>query len=533
LFFSKYNSLFNLKKEKKMKKVLALFILVLMFAFGTDTFSQVIKMSQGFEGAAFPPAGWTSVSVLGPKVWTRETTTMTNLFPPFPNGSYVAAIDYETAGGDDYLITQKINGIVAGDSLVFWWVKRYSDGPYPPDSCIVRVSTSDSLVAHFTNVLTRICVHCTPVGTQVWNRVTLPLTPFAGQNIYIGFEHKDVDGHGMGLDSVFVVGPNAPPTSIPDLFYYKMKNVTGMTTPNFATTPPAGSNPATLIGHSFGPGGQFDSCIVGASGSGTTNNLSTTWAPNIGNGSYTISFWIGGNMLNPGTSACYLFGDVNTASWRCFYAGAGILTDTAILYRKTSMTDLRIPLVNISSNSSFVITIVYDSTTSGLTAYRNGVSVATGTWTAPAITGTGPFTISGYDGSSNSLITGMKMDEFRFYRRALSSTEVAATWNQNLGIITGITPVTSQIPNTYSLSQNYPNPFNPVTKINYELPKSGLVTLKIYDVLGKEIASLVNEVKNAGRYTVDFNGSSFSSGTYFYRLESNGFVSTKKMLLVK
>jgi len=93
------------------------------------------------------------------------------------------------------------------------------------------------------------------------------------------------------------------------------------------------------------------------------------------------------------------------------------------------------------------------------------------------------------------------------------------------------------IPETYSLSQNYPNPFNPVTKINFELPKDGRVKLVIYDVLGREMKSLVNnEFKSAGRYTVEFNGSQFASGVYFYRIQvegGKGFTSVKKMVLVK
>ncbi|MBI5403622.1 MAG: T9SS type A sorting domain-containing protein [Ignavibacteriae bacterium] len=89
------------------------------------------------------------------------------------------------------------------------------------------------------------------------------------------------------------------------------------------------------------------------------------------------------------------------------------------------------------------------------------------------------------------------------------------------------------IPREYSLNQNYPNPFNPVTKINYALPKQGLVTLRIYDVLGREIKTLVNEVKAPGEYSVDFNGAELSSGVYFYRMESNGFTDIKKMMLIK
>ena len=102
----------------------------------------------------------------------------------------------------------------------------------------------------------------------------------------------------------------------------------------------------------------------------------------------------------------------------------------------------------------------------------------------------------------------------------------------NNGTPTGVTP-TSSIADKYTLSQNYPNPFNPTTKINFSLPKSGNTTLKVYDMLGKEVMTLVNDFKTAGSYVVEFNASTLSSGTYFYRLESNGFVDTKKMLLIK
>ena len=89
------------------------------------------------------------------------------------------------------------------------------------------------------------------------------------------------------------------------------------------------------------------------------------------------------------------------------------------------------------------------------------------------------------------------------------------------------------LPIIYLLSQNYPNPFNPVTKINFAIPKQGLVSLKIYDVLGREVKTLVNEIKPSGFYSVDFNGNEFASGVYFYRLESGSFKDTKRMLLIK
>ncbi len=99
--------------------------------------------------------------------------------------------------------------------------------------------------------------------------------------------------------------------------------------------------------------------------------------------------------------------------------------------------------------------------------------------------------------------------------------------------ITGITPVSTEIPSTYSLNQNYPNPFNPETNIKFNLPKEGFVKLTIYDGVGREVESLVNENLKAGEYEVSFNAVSLPSGAYFYKLVVNDFIQTKKMILVK
>jgi Secretion system C-terminal sorting domain len=92
---------------------------------------------------------------------------------------------------------------------------------------------------------------------------------------------------------------------------------------------------------------------------------------------------------------------------------------------------------------------------------------------------------------------------------------------------------TIEVANYYSLQQNYPNPFNPVTNIKFSVPLSGQVRLVIFDILGKEVEVLLNEYKHPGVYNVDFDASHLSSGIYFYRLEANDYVQTKKMLLVK
>ena len=104
----------------------------------------------------------------------------------------------------------------------------------------------------------------------------------------------------------------------------------------------------------------------------------------------------------------------------------------------------------------------------------------------------------------------------------------------NLGSITN---VDDEVLYTFSLEQNYPNPFNPMTNIKFSIPQNGFVSLKVYNVLSKEIAELVNKELSAGNYTVQFSADAvsqnLSSGVYFYRLESRQFSQTKKLILVK
>ena len=90
-----------------------------------------------------------------------------------------------------------------------------------------------------------------------------------------------------------------------------------------------------------------------------------------------------------------------------------------------------------------------------------------------------------------------------------------------------------KIPASFSLSQNYPNPFNPSTTIKFQVSSFKFVSLKVYDVLGREVATLVNEQKSPGIYTVQWDASGVASGVYFYRLASGGFIETKRLLLLR
>jgi hypothetical protein len=100
-------------------------------------------------------------------------------------------------------------------------------------------------------------------------------------------------------------------------------------------------------------------------------------------------------------------------------------------------------------------------------------------------------------------------------------------------MITGVNAKLNNLPNEFSLQQNFPNPFNPTTTIKYSVSKSGFVTIKVYDLLSREVTTLVNENKPIGNYSVQFNASILVSGIYFYRMKTGDFVQTKKLILLK
>ncbi len=99
-------------------------------------------------------------------------------------------------------------------------------------------------------------------------------------------------------------------------------------------------------------------------------------------------------------------------------------------------------------------------------------------------------------------------------------------------IVTGVDDNTSVV-KEFALAQNYPNPFNPTTTISYAIPKNVQVELKVYDLLGNEIVTLVNKEQASGNYSVQFDGANLSSGIYFYKMSAGNFVSAKKLILMK
>ena len=122
-------------------------------------------------------------------------------------------------------------------------------------------------------------------------------------------------------------------------------------------------------------------------------------------------------------------------------------------------------------------------------------------------------------------MTSVSLDYNANYSSSLSfsmTPESITQVNQNPGLI-----------GSFELSQNYPNPFNPSTVINFKVPFKSRVTIKVFNILGSEVATILNEEKPAGSYNVTFNAGSLASGVYFYQLRAGNFIATKKLMILK
>jgi hypothetical protein len=183
----------------------------------------------------------------------------------------------------------------------------------------------------------------------------------------------------------------------------------------------------------------------------------------------------------------------------------------------------------MSSGDVLSILVIEHKDSSYITTARGFLSIGTQT------TSYNQFTVPIYRDSSNP---GGRMDieitiEDSIHTNPAKGSFFIVDDLQLSETATGILDQISSPPKEFKLNQNYPNPFNPSTKFSYSIPEKALVTIKVFDVLGREIKTLVNEEKPIGTYEVDFNASNLSSGIYFYRLNAGKFVSTKKMVLLK
>jgi hypothetical protein len=193
-----------------------------------------------------------------------------------------------------------------------------------------------------------------------------------------------------------------------------------------------------------------------------------------------------------------------TSNWTTCFSGTYSVNGTGMQF-----IDLPSPYFNYNGTGNLLVEICYDNTSFTVFSPVYSTPVANMTW--------------GYfiDNSTGCSMTPGATQNLRpnttFY-----FTPVMGTNSQN-----------SSIPIKFDMKQNYPNPFNPVTKINYEIPKASIVTLRVYDILGREVASLVNGNMEAGYYAYDFDASSLSSGVYIYKITAGTFEKTMRMMVIK
>jgi len=226
----------------------------------------------------------------------------------------------------------------------------------------------------------------------------------------------------------------------------------------------------------------------------TDNGLTWSWPTNIGFNKVVITLSAVGNHLFAGTSSGVYLSTDDGGSWTAANNG---LTNTNITSAVVSGNNL---FVGTNGGGVFLTT-------------DNGAS-----WSAVNT------------GLTNLYVYSLAVIGNDLYAGAMMS----GLWKRSLSdIVTAVEDDKINQPANFALHQNYPNPFNPTTTLSFAISHSSLVTLKLFDVLGKEIAVLVNENKSAGNYEINFDASNLSSGIYFYKLQAGNFSSTKKMVLTR
>ena len=195
---------------------------------------------------------------------------------------------------------------------------------------------------------------------------------------------------------------------------------------------------------------------------------------------------------------------------------------------------------------------VYPSTNNGTSWMAVNMGLTSTYVVCLAVSGTNIFASTNYQNTKNSSGVYLSTNNganWTAVNNGLTNTDVSClavlganlfagtyghgVWMRPLSdMITGVNEQ-NNLPASFSLRQNYPNPFNPTTTINYSIPKSTYVTKKVYDILGREVTTLVNENKPVGNYSVQFDAGKLVSGVYFYRMDSGSFMQTKKIILIK
>lgn len=309
-----------------------------------------------------------------------------------------------------------------------------------------------------------------------------------------------------------------------------------------------------------------------ANGIYLSSDEGTNWTQTQIDNQVVLSFGINGNNIFAGTVAngVYLSLD-NGSNWMqstldnqniysiavqggSIFAGTvngfKLSTDNCISWAQTSLISRNVISSAQNGNVIFAGTYIYGvylSSDEGNTWIQSslndqhvyslavsGDNVFAGTHSPPFSFYFSPDNGVSWTGRSEGLINPMNITALCVMNNYIfAGTDGHGVYKRPLSELTGITTISNEVPDKFILSQNYPNPFNPSTKIKFSIPNSQNTTLKIYDALGKELETLVNEHLSAGYYETDWDASNYPSGFYFYTLNSEKFSKTKKMFFLK
>ena len=269
----------------------------------------------------------------------------------------------------------------------------------------------------------------------------------------------------------------------------------------------------------------------------TTNPLLAQWIQTNGPyGGHITAFAVSGTNLFAGTDRGGLFLSTNNGtSWTAASTG---LTNTDVQALAVSGTNL---FAGTSGGGVFLSTnngTSWTAANTGLTNTDVQALAVSGTNFFAGTDGGGVFLSTNNGTSWTAVNTGLTYTDV--LSLAVSGTNLFAgtsgggVWRRPLSeMVTSVQRLSTNLPTHFSLEQNYPNPFNPATTISFSLPSKSFVSLKVFDALGREVATLLSEELPAGTYSQQWNAASLPSGVYFYRLQSGSFIETKKLVLLR
>jgi len=273
--------------------------------------------------------------------------------------------------------------------------------------------------------------------------------------------------------------------------------------------------------------GMYISANQGASWSEINSGFTNPAAPIVN------TLLINGQDVLAGTTGGIFLSTDNGTKWTASSSGLPN-TDVWALSKYSSKIFAGTSLglyVSTNGGSSWILTPLANQNVWALASKDTMLFAATRDSGVYISTDTGAAWVTIDSGLADFNISSLAVNDSNIFAGALGV--YVLPFNLIFAVPTGIKQLDSKIPNDFALSQNYPNPFNPTTTINFSVRKESFVSIKVYDALGREIATLVNEQKPTGNYKVDFNGSGLASGIYFYRMSAGNFTGIKKLVLLK